>query len=503
VAAFDPKSGSRDVAAAAPRVIGRYAVLGEIGSGGMATVYFGRLLGAAGFTRPVAIKRLHPQYAKTPKFVDAFLDEARFAARIRHPNVVPTLDVVAEGGELLLVMEYISGAALSDLIELAGPGGGSVPPPIASAIVSGVLHGLHAAHEAKDDDGAALKIVHRDVSPHNIIVGHDGIARVLDFGVAKAQQRIAVTGPGELKGKLAYMAPEQIMLEEASPRTDIYAAGVVLWEALTGEPLFRADNTGALISKILNEPVRPPSAVRADVPAELDRAVLKALERNADQRFANAREFALALEEAGVAPVRDVGEWVRGLLRASLSQRVAMGPAPERKSSGEYRAVGAIDSVETLPVMNAEELARQDFVLRHGLSSVPTDGGARRRGVGARALVALGLLTGAALLTALVVKLVSPGPPGARASESAPKSGEAEVAPPASTRPTEAPAESAVTAAASPGSSSLHEALPRASAGPAVHASVRPVRNPAPGCDPPFTIDSDGIKHLKHGCLDN
>src|SRR5262245_51026591 len=170
-------------------VIGRYALHGELASGGMATVHLGRLLGPVGFSRTVAIKRLHAQYAQDPEFVSMFLDEARLAARIRHPNVVPTLDVVATSGELFLVMEYVPGESLSRLARAARDRMERMPPRIVSAIMSGVLHGLHAAHEAKSERGEPLGIVHRDVSPQNVLVGTDGVARVLDFGVAKAAGR--------------------------------------------------------------------------------------------------------------------------------------------------------------------------------------------------------------------------------------------------------------------------------------------------------------------------
>src|SRR5439155_4683244 len=175
-------------------------------------------------------------------------------ARVRHVNVVPTLDVVAEADQILLVMDYVAGASLDELIELTCH---HIPPAVAIAIVVCTLQGLHAAHTARAEDGTPLNIVHRDVSPQNILVGADGIARVLDFGVAKAEQRSAWTAPGELKGKVAYMAPEQLLEEASSPKSDIYAAGVVLWETLAGRPLFRASNEGALITKILIDQVTP------------------------------------------------------------------------------------------------------------------------------------------------------------------------------------------------------------------------------------------------------
>src|SRR5580700_4657373 len=167
-----------------PQVIGRYAIFGKIASGGMASVHFGRLLGAAGFSRTVAIKRLHPHLADEPEFLSTLIDEARLAARIHHPNVVPTLDVESAEGELLVVMEYVRGESLARLLRAESARGRRLPLSIASAIVIGALHGLHAAHEATSDRGAPLGIVHRDVSPHNILVGVDGMARVIDFGVA-------------------------------------------------------------------------------------------------------------------------------------------------------------------------------------------------------------------------------------------------------------------------------------------------------------------------------
>src|SRR5215471_9492239 len=163
-----------------PRVIGRYALFGEIAAGGMATVHFGRLVGPVGFSRTVAIKRLHAQYAKDPDFVAMFLDEARLASRVQHPNVVTM------PSEVFLVMEYLQGESLSRLIRDARKAGELVPPGHAASIVAGMLHGLHAAHEAKSERREALNIVHRDVSPQNVLVGTDGAARVLDFGVAKA-----------------------------------------------------------------------------------------------------------------------------------------------------------------------------------------------------------------------------------------------------------------------------------------------------------------------------
>src|SRR5579859_8016688 len=203
---------------------GRYVLCGEIAAGGMATVYSGRMIGPAGFTRTVAIKRLHAQYARDPEFVTMFVDEIRMTSHISHPNVVPTIDVVADGGELSLVMEYVAGESLARLRQMAYKRGWRVPPHISTAIMAGALYGLHAAHEAKDDRGEDLGLVHRDVSPQNILIGVDGSVKMVDFGVAKAAGRMQMTRAGQLKGKVAYMSPEQVSGQfPVSRQSDVYA----------------------------------------------------------------------------------------------------------------------------------------------------------------------------------------------------------------------------------------------------------------------------------------
>jgi len=303
------------------RTIGRYSIYGEIASGGMATVHYGRLVGPVGFSRTVAIKRLHAQYAKDPEFVAMFLDEARLAARIQHPNVVPTLDVVSTDGELFLVMEYVQGETLARLNRVVRDGGTHMPSRIALTIIVQVLHGLHAAHEAKDERGAPLGIVHRDISPQNVLVGVDGVARVLDFGVAKAAVRLQTTREGQLKGKLAYMAPEQIG-GQVDRLTDIYAAGALLWESLTGKRLYEAVNEGQLLQKVLRGKFDRPSAHVSNLSPVLDEITVRALELDPRKRFATAREMALALERTGeLAMSSEVGDWVENTARPELSRR--------------------------------------------------------------------------------------------------------------------------------------------------------------------------------------
>ena len=221
----------------------------------------GALIGQVGFSRTVAIKRVHPQFAKDPDFVSMLLDEARIAARIKHPNVVPVLDVVALESELFLVMEYVLGESLAKLLRACRTTDTALTPAMAGSLVAGVLEGLHAAHEAVSEHGEPLNIVHRDVSPQNILVGADGVPRLLDFGIAKAAGRLQTTRSGQVKGKLPYMAPEQILGNLVDRRTDVFSAGVVLWETLAGRRLFESDNDAAVYRKVLEEPI--PTAFRS------------------------------------------------------------------------------------------------------------------------------------------------------------------------------------------------------------------------------------------------
>ncbi|WP_437776603.1 protein kinase domain-containing protein [Sorangium sp. So ce1097] len=275
---------------------GRYESLRAIASGGMATVYLGRALGAGGFERLVALKMMHPHIAAEPEFVAMFLDEARLAARVRHPNVVATFDLVED--PLCLVMEYIEGPSLHLLLRTCARAKRPVPLGIALRIFLDVLAGLHAAHELTGSDGEPLHLVHRDVSPQNVLVGVDGVARITDFGVARAETRLMSTRGNALKGKLAYMAPEQIRAQQVDRRSDVYSAGVVLWEMLTEERLFKADNDGALIAQILQGPPTGPRGVMPSVPAAIDLICLRALSTDPNGRFPSAAAFAEALEDA-------------------------------------------------------------------------------------------------------------------------------------------------------------------------------------------------------------
>ncbi len=494
------------------RVIGRYALYGEIAAGGMATVHYGRLLGPVGFSRTVAIKRLHPQFAKDPEFVSMFLDEARLAARIRHPNVVPTLDVVAAQGELFLVMEYVQGESLSRLIRSARERSQHIPVRIVASAMCGALHGLHAAHEAKNERGEALDIVHRDISPQNVLVGTDGIARVLDFGVAKAAGRLQTTREGQLKGKLAYMAPEQIQ-GSVTRQTDVYAAAVVLWEALAGKRLFKGENEAHILSKVLAGTAEPASVHNPEVSPELDEVVRKGLAREPASRYATARDFAVALEKCvGLASPTEVGEWVEAAAHVTLAERagriaeiesISTLSQPLAAMQGSIAATSAATLADP-PVSQASSIS---------VSSAAAVPQRMPRWIVAVAVAAVVMLVGS---LAIVVGVARAPAPGAAPEESI-------VAPKDSVAPT-LDSTAAATASAAPSASSIAAPPTTASATESESASATtkppPVKrtvhttthktNPAPApttttkkrnCDPPFTLDAAGHKQWKMECL--
>jgi serine/threonine-protein kinase len=299
---------------------GRFLLSEPIGSGGMAVVHVGAL--ADGGRQLFAVKRLHRHLAADQTFRTMLLDESLVAMSLRHRNIVATYGSESVEGELCIVMEYVRGVALHQLLCEAHPR--RIPPRIAAAILSGVLRGLHAAHEAVDDYGRFRAIVHRDVSPANILVGVDGVARVLDFGIAKAAQRIGATRPGELKGKLAYMSPEQVRMENVDRRTDIHGAGVVLWEALTNRPLFHAETTARTCANVIAGCKTPPSRFAREVSPALDAIVLRALSSRPDRRYPTAIQMAAELDMAfadrPVSPY-ELATWVAQLGRATLAQQ--------------------------------------------------------------------------------------------------------------------------------------------------------------------------------------
>lgn len=475
-----------------PTVVGRYRIFGEIASGGMATVHVGRLLGPAAFSRTVAIKRLHAHFAKDPEFVSMLLDEARLAARIVHPNVVSTLDVVVEDTELFLVMDYVVGESLAHLLKRSAGLGQAIPPGVAVSLGMDLLLGLHAAHEAKSDSGMPLHIVHRDVSPQNLLVGADGVGRVVDFGVAKALVRSSTTRDGKIKGKLTYMSPEQIQAGEVDRRSDVFSAGVVLWETLVGRRLFSRPDPGATIAAILSEEVEPPSRLVPQIPEALDAVVMRALDKSASHRFDTAGDMAAALADAHPpAGAIKVAQWVKELAGESLDDRARRVADIESQSSNSIP--------EVLRPRPAEVATEATAVVPPGA----TDHTASVPGMAPRPENRSRLWLGAGLVV-LVLLLPMTWFLARRSPETAAKAD----APPVASATAEAtgspPAASAVTrsdVSATPAPSVAPAATSERSAPKSASPKSKPTARPGKSCDPPYTIDAQGEKVFKPECF--
>lgn len=530
-----------------PLIIGRYALFDVLASGGMATVHLGRLLGSVGFARTVAIKRLHAQFSEDQEFVTMFMDEARIVARIRHPNVVPIVDVIESPEGLLLVMEYVHGESLSRLLRQARATNAEVPLRVASAVMHGALLGLHAAHETKGPSGELLDVVHRDVSPQNIIVGADGVARVLDFGVAKAAGRAQVTREGQIKGKLTYMAPEQIR-GKVDRRADIFAASIVLWEALAGRRMHDGSKDVDIVTRIVKGNFDPPSKHRSTIPPELDAIVLKGLSVDVAKRYSTARELALELERTvGLASPSEVGEWVESLAsdvlraraeRISAMERVssnltvakstppsATGPSssrlPAAAPSGRHPSLGA--GTDTAGVTMGEMTMQTSTPAG---TEIPAKVPDKPRDLAP--LIAIGSFLGALAVIGLVLGgwalLSRPGAPAV-----APASAATTTEPPTPATGSAPPAASASSALAA---SSKPNTAPSSGASTEAEASNAPARRPtAPtrttntppattfrtsqaaistaatsatkkDCNPPYTVDEAGHRKYKLECME-
>lgn len=283
-----------------PLKLGRFTLCEELGAGGMATVYLARMDLAAGLDRLVALKTIHPHLARERAFVDMFLDEARIASHVNHPNVCAVHDFGELGGVYYLAMEYLLGEPLFDVINRLVERFDDVRevlPFVAARVIADACEGIHAAHTARGPDGARLHIVHRDVSPQNLFITYDGSVKVVDFGCAKAAQRVAHTSTGVMKGKVGYASPEQLRADDVDARADIWALGVCLWEALTLSPLFTKETAMKTAMSVLEDPVPSAAEERSWVPAEIAAIAAKALHRDPAERYASARDMSRDLRK--------------------------------------------------------------------------------------------------------------------------------------------------------------------------------------------------------------
>jgi serine/threonine-protein kinase len=362
-----------------------------LGIGGMAEIFKARALGSAGFARQVVIKRILPAYGSDPDFVRMFVDEAKILGVLHHPNVVQAYDFGEEDGALYLALEYVDGPSLSRVLRSLRASGRRMPPAVVAYVAREVCRALDYVHTLRDPDGRPLDIVHRDVTPSNVMLTPLGGVKLLDFGVAKFTRAAQMTKAGTVKGKPAYLAPEQLEGKPIDGRVDLFAVGIVMHEMLSLEHLFAGDSDLGTVKKIMEMEIPAPSTKRDDVPGELDRIVMKALERDRDRRYRNAAEMARDLDDFVIAAqlrVDDVVTFVREVETLVAAQI----PQPQAVRALTTRARANVD------------LTRWDLGLALRMWGLRLSGGRRRE-----ALAAAVVVVALALATALGLRVTVAG----------------------------------------------------------------------------------------------
>ena len=433
--------------------LGRYQVIGRLATGGMAEVYLALSGELSGYRTLVVVKRILPHLASNQEFIRMFLDEARIAALLDHPNVVRIIEVGHDGDEYFLVMELVQGKPLSAITRKAAKDMNPLTPALSAYIVAQAANGLGYAHNLADAEGRPLGVVHRDVSPQNILVSFEGAVKVIDFGIVRALGRVSQTNPGGLKGKIEYMAPEQASSEDVDRRADVFALGIVLWEAVTGRHLFRRDTELATMRAIVDEPIPPPSDI-SPVHPQLEQIIVRALQKRREDRFQTAQEMAMALEryafsQEGFSPLQ-LANYVKDLFETDLAQwkktvssalDIEVKPGAMAKDSGRF------------PVLNPDLPTRGPTVaLRPGSSSqvrpgLPGSDGAGRTpttdlGAGAptrRDWIWIGSGIAAMALIGLAGSIVLSRPRVARPALPPPAPAQWQATPPVPTPPSTAP----------------------------------------------------------------
>ncbi|MCH9684692.1 MAG: protein kinase [Deltaproteobacteria bacterium] len=341
------------------QTIGKFTLLDRIGEGGMARLYLARTAGLGGFVKRVVVKQILPHLAEDAEFIARFIQEARLAATLDHPNIATVYEVDVEDGIYFYSMEYVRGRDLRQVLRRVAERGQVLRIDEIVAIISALCAGLAHAHTKRDAEGSPLGIVHRDVSPSNVLVGFEGAVKLTDFGVAKARTGLVATEAGMLRGKIPYMSPEQCRGEAVDRRSDVYAVGVLLWEMLTGERLHRCENEVGLIHKIARADAPSPRPLRPDCPPRLEAIVMKALERSAATRYQSAASLRDDLEEfARKAGLGLSGSTVARLMAAQFTEAIAAELTPtdtiEPAADGTATATVAPNpdtGTETAPVL--------------------------------------------------------------------------------------------------------------------------------------------------------
>jgi serine/threonine protein kinase len=341
--------GSRQRASGLPpgTRLGRYTLMRRFAMGGMAELYLAHQRGAEGFGKIVALKRIHPHLAANPEFTNMFLDEARLAAALDHPHIVHVLDFGESDGEHYLTMEYVHGRHLLDVMRAHS--GRPLPLDVAVQIVGAVARALHHVHELRGPDGRAQGLVHRDVSPSNVLVSYEGTVKLTDFGIAKAVDLTSATRTGTFKGKLGYASPEQVRGDALDRRSDIFALGILLYETTTGVRTFAGPNEFAVLGRVARGDWVPLEEIDAAYPAPLHAIVARALAHDPAERFATAEDFAHELDEAGRAlALRTSPTRVRDTMRE------AFGEPPPIAADDELRLATREPTVVAATSMAAE-----------------------------------------------------------------------------------------------------------------------------------------------------
>ena len=433
----DPSQGPGE---GAPRQLDRYEIVKELGTGGMATVYLARVRGPGSFERYFAIKRIHPHLARDKRFVDMFLDEARIAAAMHHPNLTQVFELGGAQQVPYLVLELLHGTTLSRAAVECVSRFGAMPPRVAARVVAAAAAGLHHAHEARDTRGRLLEIVHRDVSPSNIFLTFDGEVKVTDFGIARAANRLSQTATGSWKGKAGYMAPEQLSGAALDRRADIWALGIVLWEITTGRRLFRTSHPLTTLKAIQENPIPRPSEIIADYPPALEAIVMMALERDPDRRIATAEVFENQLravdDQLPEGPADEVGPLMHSLFEETsdlsdfvlMDSQTSFADDPSSDVSGWRARGGAEEGAAGGPGQDLSIDIELGGVALGGVEAVPTRApGVHRRarssGSGGRSRRQLIWLAAAATAVgALVVVTVGAMSKTSNGAEEAPSS---------------------------------------------------------------------------------
>jgi len=343
-------------------VIGRYVVVRKLAEGGMAEIFLATAQGPEGFEKEVVIKRIRPGIAGDASFVQMFVEEAKVVSRLSHPNIVEIIDFARHEETYYLAMEYVRGRSLSEAHKRARELSVPLTPVLVAHLGQEVARGLAYAHRLSDG-GQSMDLVHRDVTPHNVLLSYDGAVKLTDFGIAKASNRVTTTGM--LKGKFAYMSPEQARGDRVDPRTDVFALGVILWELLTSGRLFDAESDVAVLRAVQEREVLAPSVLNPEVDEELDGVVLRALDRDLSRRFQSALELERALAHFVLRNARspddtDVGDWMRQLFpieakRAEPSvSRAVPRPGASRKVTPGAVAAAADGVAEQLAALEPE-----------------------------------------------------------------------------------------------------------------------------------------------------